>query len=109
MATVDRHVGGLPIQKWLADRHDVQGVLEEHVQSMKADASGRLAAHRYEGHSFIDTSVGDVDRYLVLNDERGLRAAYMIELETNALHGASGLSIKPRLKNRRKRRRKRRR
>lgn len=45
-------------------------------------ASSILAAHRYEGHSRITVTHGDVDSFVNLDDTRGQRAAAAIEYGT---------------------------
>lgn len=44
-----------------------------------ARASAILAAHRYQGHSRITVTHGDVDSFVNLDDTRGQRAAAAIE------------------------------
>jgi hypothetical protein len=45
-------------------------------------AEAVLAAHRYEGHSRITVTHGDVDSFVNLDDTRGQRAAAAIEYGT---------------------------
>jgi hypothetical protein len=65
---------------------DVQARLALEAKEGAYRAEAQLAIVRSKpgydirgGHSFIETSTGDVDHYVILNDERGLRAAMTIE------------------------------
>lgn len=67
------------INKIVAHHEDTQDELD-HVVGLRGEiASAVLAAHVFEGHAYIEIEKGSVDRYLVLNDERGQLAAMTIE------------------------------
>ncbi|MGZ2360731.1 DUF5403 family protein [Streptomyces sp. 372A] len=57
----------------------VQAAVDEARFEVAARAESLLLAHRLEGHATIDVVDGDVDKYVVLDDERGKKAALSIE------------------------------
>lgn len=74
----------------------VQGYLDEVLFEAQVRAEEDLKQHQmhwrgdddelddvfldvFGGHSYIDTAKGDIDRFLILNDERGQMAAAAIE------------------------------
>ncbi|WP_327175470.1 DUF5403 family protein [Streptomyces sp. NBC_01335] len=57
----------------------VQAAVDEARFEIAARAEALLLAHRLEGHATIDVVDGDVDKYVVLDDERGKKAALSIE------------------------------
>lgn len=79
MATVYRWVGGKKITKVIAQHEEVQRALDERMAFYAAKAEGILLHHRHSGDSRITTEKGKVDRYVVLDDTRGLLAALSIE------------------------------
>lgn len=79
MATVDRRVGGKPIQEWLAKTTFVQDALSDEAADAAARAESLLAEHHDSGAATIERSHGDVDEYVILSDERGQKAAMSIE------------------------------
>lgn len=79
MAEVYRRVAGRPIQKYIAMHETVQDALDEFAFAALSRAQADLAAHHFEGHAFVELAKGRIDRYLILNDERGQRAAMSIE------------------------------
>lgn len=97
MAEVDRTFLGMDFQEGLAHWGPVQDWLEGYVRAAAGPARSELAAHRHEGHSFIEVEHGDIDWHLVLNDERGLRAAMSIEFgrgpDENGKGASDGLFI----------------
>jgi len=58
---------------------EVQAELATQTTSGAGRATRILGAHTAEGHSYIDTDRGNVDHYVILNDERGQSAAMSIE------------------------------
>lgn len=79
-------VNGMPLEKVIAIHDDVQDELERQSTAGGARAEGHLRAHEYEGHSRISVErvpselwYSDIDRMVVLDDTRGLKAAMSIE------------------------------
>ena len=119
MAQIDKTFMGMDFQEGLAHFGPVQDELEDRVRAMAVQARAELAQHRHEGHAQIEVEKGDIDRYLILSDERGLRAAMSIEYGRGPdddgkgamdglyiLHHATGARVKrtmPRSKRRNKR------
>jgi hypothetical protein len=56
-----------------------------------ARAEAILAAHRYQGHSRITVTFGEVDAFVNLDDTRGQRAAAAIEYGTRRSTGIFAL------------------
>ncbi|WP_371671229.1 DUF5403 family protein [Streptomyces sp. NBC_00289] len=79
MAEIEDDVGRHKLEKYIALLPGVQAALEEVQFDVAARAEALLLAHRLEGHSSIDVERGDVDRYVILDDERGKKAALSIE------------------------------
>ena len=88
MADVEvfKYVHGQPIEKVIASTREAQDGIEDEARKRGAVAAGVLRAHRHEGHSKIvvesglsDVSYGHLDRFVVLDDTRGLFAALGIE------------------------------
>lgn len=69
--------GGL--EHVIASLPEVQEWLDEYIFEAAVKAEKDLADHHYDGDSEIDFEAGDVDRYLILSDERGQKAAMSIE------------------------------
>ncbi|WP_028472121.1 DUF5403 family protein [Nocardioides alkalitolerans] len=109
MAEIYPEIKGKKFEQWLAEFAPVQGALDSHVSRMEHAASALLAQHRDQGHASIEVESGEIDRYLVLSDERGQKAALSIEYgrkddeETGkggmeglyVLHRATGVPVKP--------------
>lgn len=79
MAEVDRRVAGRPIEEWLAHRPDVGREIQFRTYTIGHKARALKARHVDEGHSFIEVEMGEVDGWIILNDERGLKAAMAME------------------------------
>lgn len=79
MAEVYRRVNGMKIEKTIALTMDVQAALMEETMEIAGRAEVFLAQHRDKGDSFIEIESGRVDRYVTLNDLRGMAAAMSIE------------------------------
>ncbi|AWY07578.1 hypothetical protein SEA_YOSIF_14 [Streptomyces phage Yosif] len=79
MAKVYSSVGGKKIEKFIALNDGVQGELDNRAFEIGVRAEGYLLEHRLDGHAQIEVERGRVDRYVVLNDERGQKAAMSIE------------------------------
>jgi hypothetical protein len=79
MAQVFKRVNGRKLTKIIATGDGVQNYLEEITFEMAVRAEQSLIDHRQDGHSQIDVEHGDVDWYVVLDDERGQDAALSIE------------------------------
>ncbi|MEU7570329.1 DUF5403 family protein [Micromonospora sp. NPDC049240] len=67
------------LERRMAKLDGVQDYLDELVFAMKAKADADLVLHRQDGHAAIEVDEGRIDRYLVLSDERGEKAALSIE------------------------------
>lgn len=97
MAEIYRRVNGKKTEKFLAQLDGVQATLQETADNRAAEARSLLdgrADHRTHT-SFIEVERGRVDRYVVLNDERGLLAAWSIEFGRRSGRGggAHGLFV----------------
>lgn len=79
MAEVYKAVRGKSMASFIAHRRDVRKALKDAADEMAGVAKGLLAAHRHDGHARIERASGDLDQYVVLSDERGLKAAMSIE------------------------------
>lgn len=79
MAKVYKSVNGKKLTKLLATMDGVQDDLESRTFEMAVRAEEALIEHHQDWHSEIDVEHGDVDWYVVLSDERGLKAAMSIE------------------------------
>lgn len=79
MALVYRKIGGRKMEKVIAVNDGVQYALEVRAFQIGVRAEQNLLNHRQDGHARIDIEEGDVDLYVVLNDERGMDAAMSIE------------------------------
>ncbi|WP_411120602.1 DUF5403 family protein [Streptomyces sp. x-19] len=79
MATVYRSVGGRKLTKVLALNEGVQAELEVRTFEIAVRAEEILKQHRAEGHSEIVVEEGKVDKYVILSDDRGQKAALSIE------------------------------
>lgn len=97
MAEVYRKVGGKKIEKVIALHKDAQDSLERHALTAGMKAEAKLAQHRHDGHARIVVEEADVDRWVILDDERGLAAAMSIEYgrnpDENGKGGMKGLFI----------------
>lgn len=81
MAEIYRRVGGRKLTKIIALHAEVQRELTRLAAEKAGIAAGLLdsrSKHR-TGTSTISVDEGDVDRYVVLDDTRGLKAALSIE------------------------------
>lgn len=63
----------------VAHLHGVTGAVHDTAQEGADRAEAVLAAHRYQGHSRITVTRGDVDSFVNLDDTRGEHAAAAIE------------------------------
>ncbi|MEW1694486.1 DUF5403 family protein [Streptomyces sp. NPDC091278] len=79
MAEVYDRVRGGQLEKVLATMPGVQDALDEVRFEIAARAEELLLQHRREGHASIDVEDGRVDKYVILDDERGAKAALSIE------------------------------
>ncbi|MGV9312591.1 DUF5403 family protein [Streptomyces sp. NPDC003691] len=71
--------GGQQLERFLATMPGVQAELDKARFEIAARAEELLLQHRQEGHASIDVEDGKVDKYVVLDDERGAKAALSIE------------------------------
>lgn len=72
-------VGRRQLNRILAHNDGVQAALDDEVTARAMAAGRELAAHRHDDHARIEVERGDVDRFLILSDDRGLKAAMSIE------------------------------
>ncbi|MER8116276.1 DUF5403 family protein [Streptomyces sp. NPDC094031] len=79
MADVYPNVAGKKLEEFIARMPGVQNALEEVQFEIAARAEELLLQHRQEGHATIDMVDGRIDKYVVLDDERGKKAALSIE------------------------------
>lgn len=79
MAYVYKGWDGRPISEQIALLDGVQAVLEAKAFEIGVRAEEILLHHRQEGHAQILLMEGDIDHYVVLDDERGMDAALSIE------------------------------
>lgn len=89
MAEVFRRANGMKLTKVIALHIDVQRELDLQAEKygVRAEAILDARAQHRTGTSRIAVESGDVDRYVILDDTRGLRAAMTIEYGRQA-HGA---------------------
>jgi hypothetical protein len=67
------------VEQVAALQEDVQEFIDKYAREGAAKAENELAHHRVENHARIEMEEGDVDRYVILSDELGLKAALSIE------------------------------
>ncbi|WJN62944.1 tail completion protein [Streptomyces phage phiScoe25] len=86
MVHIEKNVNGKEFQKFIAMMPGVAGALDDTTFEVAVKAEALLQLHqdydeeeRLEGHSEIDIERGRVDRYVVLSDDRGQKAAMSIE------------------------------
>ncbi|MEU2111520.1 DUF5403 family protein [Streptomyces sp. NPDC019507] len=79
MAEIFEYKGRRKLERKIAVLPGVQDALDEVRFEVAARAEALLLAHRQEGHASIDVEDGDVDKYVILDDERGKKAALSIE------------------------------
>lgn len=90
MAKVYARVGGKKLTKIIAMTEQAQAGVDGVAQKIGVEAEGLLAAHVHDGHSRITLEKGDVDAYVVLDDERGQAAAMTIEFGRQANADGNG-------------------
>lgn len=89
-------MGKARLNKHLATLPGTQGWLDDYIFEAGVRAEQELIEHKADDHSFIDVERGRVDRYLVLNDERGQKAALSIEYGRSAYGiDADGNTVSP--------------
>lgn len=72
--------GRMKLVRAMATLGEVQREMDHVAEVIRATATAKLAAHIHEGDSeILPVERGDVDRFVVLSDQRGLRAAWAIE------------------------------
>lgn len=79
MAKIYSSVNGRKIAKFIAVHDGVQAELDRRAFEIAVRAEEILVQHRADGHAEIDVEVADNNRYVVLSDERGQKAALSIE------------------------------
>ncbi|MFF3006352.1 DUF5403 family protein [Kitasatospora sp. NPDC057940] len=84
MAVIYDRFGGKKFTKRLAEMVGVQRALDEVMFEIAVRAEELLVQHRADGHAEIDVDAGTVDRYVILSDERGQKAALSIEFGRQA-------------------------
>ncbi|MFF4701096.1 MULTISPECIES: DUF5403 family protein [Streptomyces] len=79
MAKVYQSVNGRKIEKYIAVNEGVQAELTARAFEIAVRAEEILVQHRADGHAEIDVEAGDNNRYVILSDDRGQKAALSIE------------------------------
>ncbi|PHQ49473.1 hypothetical protein BLA24_25895 [Streptomyces cinnamoneus] len=79
MAKVYQSVNGRKIEKYVAVNEGVQAELTARAFEIAVRAEEILVQHRADGHAEIDVEAGDNNRYVILSDDRGQKAALSIE------------------------------
>lgn len=78
-----RELAGAPgkknLEHLIARTVPVQMKLSEEAANAARRARAELARHRHDGDAEILVEKGRIDRYVILSDERGLKAAMSIE------------------------------
>jgi hypothetical protein len=82
-----------PVDAWFAHMPGVKAALKEKAAEGAQKAAAVLAAHRYEGHSRITVTKGDLDYYVNLDDTRGDHAAAAIEFGRSGGRGGATQGI----------------
>ncbi|GGU77175.1 hypothetical protein GCM10010211_48860 [Streptomyces albospinus] len=102
MANIYNSVGGRKLSKVIALNEGVQAELEARTFEIAVRAEEILQQHRADGHSEILIEEGKVDKYVILSDDRGQRAAMSIEYGRKASvvvrkdkHGNEFLDVVP--------------
>lgn len=70
---------GWKVTKVAAYARETQRRMDDVTTAHAMRAGAILAEHRHDDHSYIEVERGKTDRYIILNDERGLSAAMSIE------------------------------
>ncbi|MFF7021409.1 DUF5403 family protein [Streptomyces klenkii] len=79
MAQVYPTIGARSLAKAIAVHDGVQAELTRRAFEIGVRAEEILVAHRADGHAEIDIEAGDNNRYVILSDDRGQKAALSIE------------------------------
>ncbi|MGW1836967.1 DUF5403 family protein [Streptomyces sp. NPDC002067] len=79
MATVYGSVGGRKLSKVIALNDDVQAEVAARTFEIAVRAEEILQQHRADGHAEIVIEEGKIDKYVILSDDRGQKAALSIE------------------------------
>lgn len=81
MVEIYRRVAGKgqALEKFIAYMPGVQDALDQFVFEAKALGDAMLVEHRHDGHAQIETTKAKLDRFVILSDERGAKAALSIE------------------------------
>lgn len=79
MAVVYAYVNGMKITELIARTREAQNGVSAAARRVAAEADVGLAQHHQEGHAAIEIEDADIDRLVVLTDERGLGAAMSME------------------------------
>ncbi|MFF3017113.1 DUF5403 family protein [Streptomyces sp. NPDC057939] len=102
MADIYSSVNGRKIEKLMAVHDGVQAELDRRAFEIAVRAEEILIRHRADGHAEIDIEAGDNNRYVILSDDRGQKAALSIEYGREASvvirkdkHGREHLDVVP--------------
>lgn len=82
MAEVFKYAQGpksMKVTEAIARHVTTQNRLDVIALRIGVDAEAILARHKHDGHAEITVERGSIDRYISLNDDRGLGAAMTIE------------------------------
>lgn len=78
---------GAQLERYLGFRKEAQDGLDKVANTIYGVAEATRLAHWDQGHSEILKESGSMDRFVVLSDERGLRAAGAIEFGRDGKNG----------------------
>ncbi|MEU3709008.1 DUF5403 family protein [Streptomyces catenulae] len=102
MATVYSSVGGRKLSKVIALNDAVQAEVAARTFEIAVRAEEILQQHRADGHAEIVIEEGKIDKYVILSDDRGQKAALSIEYGRKASvvvrrdkHGNEFLDVVP--------------
>lgn len=88
-----RASNGMKTTKVIAYTQESQDGLDFHQDVIAARARAILRAHRAEGHAKITTDRFRLDRYIILDDTAGLKAALSIEFGTDRSAAVAPLRV----------------
>lgn len=91
MAEVYKFVRGMPIEKFMAKRGEVQRELEVHAREAYARAQALLASHHKTGNAQIEYEKGEIDRYIILHDPD--RIVFDEETQTTRFQPGDAMAI----------------
>lgn len=104
---IERRVGGRRLDAFIAHSGAVRGEVEVHTAIIGEHAKGLKRRWVDQRHSFVETEVAKLDGWVILNDQRGKKAAMAMEYGSDPhqgfpdgtpaqaiLHEAAGIQMK---------------